>query len=330
MDSTTPLSYTASSTIASTSEEPTVTLDCTATYSFFSVALLVVMAVIGMMGNGMLLGGIYWKREKWPNDIVLGAMAVLDMTFNLIFTPCIIWMNNYKTWVRDHAFTMTDIKYEAFVCCTYSLTTMVFLLTIGVTRYLGMRYKQDFANRPFFFGPMSVAIDIVVVILTIGISVVAPELYIAVVSVILIGLIVIYLAIYFLLDSWKNPGGKTSSTISTAQRLTTVSLFYVTVISVVVLLPCITTMFIWFYGKYHDMYFNGLSYSCATFIVTNVLHHPLMAINFSLHPYIILSTSSIYRNDCYIFLRKLSMSGSRNKYVASNSIVSSAETGNTS
>ena len=207
---------------------------------------------------------------------------------------------------------------------------MVFLLLIGVTRYLGMRFKQDFANRPLLYGPISIAIGFVVVVLTIGISVVAPELYITVISLILIGLIVIYLAIYFLLDSYKTPGGKTSNNISSAQRNTTVSLFYVTIISVAVLLPCMSTMFIWFYGKYNDMYFNGLSYSCATFIVTNVLHHPLMAVNFSLHPYIILSTSSIYRNDCYVFLRRLSMSGSTNKYVVSNSLASSVETGNAS
>ena len=196
------------------------------------------------------------------------------------------------------------------MCCFYSFTTTTFFFTIAITRYLSINAKcrAKIGSRSTTVGFLCLLICLLYIIAVAVSSVFYSEIYLGLTGVMMIATIVMYLMLYFevrsyLVVTFDQP----SSTMTSAQRGTILSLFYTTVISFLILLPCISTMFIWCWGAYSNWFWNANSNDCVSFIFINFFHHPVMAINFCCHPIIMFCTSRLLREECVVFMRKISL-----------------------
>ena len=124
----------------------------------------------------------------------------------------------------------------------------------------------------------------------------------------MIATFVTYLLLYHEITSYMVVSvDKPSCTMTAAQRGAIMSLFYTTIISFLLLMPCMSTMFLWCWQGYSDYVWGKLDQDCFSFILLNVFHHPLMAINFSCHPIILFCTSRLLREECIVFIRRISL-----------------------
>ncbi len=98
--------------VSSSTSSSGVPRECSVVYGYISISLLAAMSVIGAVGNFFLLGCIYHRASKVPSDVIISALALLDLSFNLGLTPAIIWMNNYKNMLHGFAWSHEQIKYE--------------------------------------------------------------------------------------------------------------------------------------------------------------------------------------------------------------------------
>ena len=116
----------------------------------------------------------------------------------------------------------------------------------------------------------------------------------------------VYILIYFEIRGFREAAVEPSDIMSQAQRGTIMSLFYATVISFLVLIPCVSTMFIWCWSDFADKFWQANEDSCLSFVLVNFFHHPMMAVNFCCHPFVLFATSRLLRDECYDFVRRLS------------------------
>ena len=85
---------------------------CSKIYGYSSGAILIILGVTGLVFNSVLLGCVWQRDKKVATDVAICAMALVDISFNLLMTPNLVWSLNYDVTTRKENLSSDKIEFQ--------------------------------------------------------------------------------------------------------------------------------------------------------------------------------------------------------------------------